>query len=118
MFLRFAKVIVPACVTLMLFILFTFGAIQFHDGPIRACPEHGYCGKYGHPHTLEHFEQFKTWQTIFVFIGPIGVLFLVAWKKEIIEPLEAEIAKQEAQIAEEKISGETLGNTSVDKHLP
>ncbi len=94
MSLQIAKVVVPLGVLGVMFVVFIHGITEFYDAPIRACSEHGYCGKFGQAHTLEQYEAFKTWQANFLTLWPLGMLFLFAWKKGILEPEEAELSKQ------------------------
>jgi hypothetical protein len=96
MSLQIAKVIVPLCALGVMFVVFIHGITEFYDAPIRPCSEHGYCGKYGQAHTLEQYEAFKTWRAIFLIIWPVGLAFLFAWRKDILEPNEAEHLKKKS----------------------
>ena len=61
--------------------VFIYGAVRYHDAPLRECTEHGYCGKWGRPHTADEYHAFIIWQTTLIVTWPIGILVLLclAW---------------------------------------
>jgi hypothetical protein len=72
---RILKVVVVAVVTWML-VLFAYGVLRYHDGPIHQCASHGYCGKQGQPHTESEYRQYLEWQTTIEWSWPPGLLVL------------------------------------------
>jgi hypothetical protein len=65
-----------------MFSVFFYGIIRFPDGPIHPCPDHGYCGKQGQPHTLQDFIAFRTWETTIFYLWPIGLVTLVLLRRK------------------------------------
>lgn len=55
---------------------FIYGMLRFPDNPIRPCPEHGYCGKQGQPHTEQDFQSFSQWDGLFSY-WPAGIVALI-----------------------------------------
>jgi hypothetical protein len=60
----------------MMGIVFFYGLVRFFDAPLHPCPEHGYCGKQGQPHTEREYKEFEIWQTTLIVVWPIGMLTL------------------------------------------
>lgn len=60
---------------------FFTGVGRFMDAPIRPCAIHGYCGKFGWPHSKEQYEAFNFWELTLFAIWPLVVVSmgLLGW---------------------------------------
>ncbi len=65
-----------ATISAIMLVIFFYGILRFPDGPIHPCGINRYCGKQGQPHTLQQYRAFKSWETTFVYIWPVGLLSL------------------------------------------
>ena len=73
-----------SCVMVIMLAIYAYGFIRFPDSPIHPCPEHGYCGKLGQPHTEDEYVAFSHWQTLLFVVWPVGMLsfYLISRKRK------------------------------------
>lgn len=69
--------VVRGIIVAAMVLAFGYGWIHYPDAPLRACPEHGYCGKQGQPHTPEDYARFMNWVRLLVVVWPAGVAALL-----------------------------------------
>jgi hypothetical protein len=73
--------VLEACIATVMLVFFAYGIIRYPDGPIHPCPEHGYCGKQGQPHTVQDYDGHMTWQTCLMIGWPLGMLAIFLLKR-------------------------------------
>src|SRR4051794_172719 len=65
-------------ISLLMIILFVYGAGRFYDGPISECST-GYCSTHHQPHTAAEYRDYKAWEKTILIVWPLGMaaLFLL-----------------------------------------
>jgi hypothetical protein len=59
----------------MMLILFAYGAVRFHDGPIN--PDgNGYRSTHGIAHTADEYVAYKAWEKTAFVVWPLGMVAL------------------------------------------
>lgn len=66
-----------ACVAAIMIGAFAYGWVHYPDAPLRACPEHGYCGKQGQPHTADDYTGFMDWVRVLIVVWPLGAAAMI-----------------------------------------
>jgi hypothetical protein len=59
-------------VSIVMMVLFAYGAIRFYDGPISECAT-GYCSTHHQPHTASEYRAYKAWETTIFIVWPLGM---------------------------------------------
>ena len=64
--------------------LLVIGILFFSDAPIKPCGSLDgtqFCGRYGAPHSLDDYENFKIWQKLLFIAWPFGIFSAYYIKK-------------------------------------
>jgi hypothetical protein len=70
-------------ISLLMMIVFVYGAGRFSDGPISECST-GYCSTRHQPHTAAEYRDYKAWERTILIMWPLGMaaLFLLNRKSK------------------------------------
>jgi len=74
-----AKFVLYGCIALLV-----AGFIFFPDSPIKPCGSLGgtqFCGRYGAPHSIDDYENFKIWEKFLFLAWPFGIFSAYYIKK-------------------------------------
>lgn len=74
-----AKLVLSGCIALL-----AVGFLSFPDSPIKPCGNLNgtqFCGRYGAPHSIDDYENFKLWERLLFITWPFGLFSAYYLKK-------------------------------------